>query len=41
MFTDMNISLDLANKFLDDYKAKEKNLDHGFTILVLQVKQWI
>ena len=39
MFTDMNISTDLANKFLEDYKNKEKTLDHGFTILVLQVRR--
>ena len=37
MFTDMNISGDLAGKFADHCKEKRAELSHGFTILVLQV----
>ncbi|KAF6020780.1 CUL2 [Bugula neritina] len=39
MFTDINISADLTNKFVDYCKDKTP-LDHSFSILVLQAGAW-
>ena len=38
MFTDMNISNDLSNKFMDYLKKENTDLGIGFGIFVLQVK---
>lgn len=37
MFTDINISSDLTNKFLQGCRDSDDNLDLSFSILVLQV----